>query len=398
MDRAAMTTLADRLYDDLAVVPTERLDVLEALGRVRWLRSWLDACDGVLRRRLLDASASATDAAEDARNTMRCSRSQSRRNDRRSRAIEKFPAALQCLREGTITGEHVDALAQAWFATETARRAELIDQGDQLVQLAKDMTPEAFRLELRRVVELLRADAGESRSRRQRRETRLRTWTDQTTGMLRLSGAFDPSLAHDLTSCLDKALASRHAQTTPEDCPSDPIAKNDWLRAHALMDLVNNGGMATKAEVVIVVDKNGVSSAPSELTLHDVNEILKTSTTRRTTVTRDETGLVEGPGDMNLGRRSRLPNDAQRRVLHVMYPTCAVPQCPVEFRLCTIHHVIWWRHGGTTDLENLVPLCHEHHRAVHREGWRVVRGPGQQLSVFRSDGTRVDDSPRDGPD
>ena len=33
----------------------------------------------------------------------------------------------------------------------------------------------------------------------------------------------------------------------------------------------------------------------------------------------------------------------------------------------TPHHVIWWSHGGPTDLDNLVGLCSRCHHLVHRE-------------------------------
>jgi hypothetical protein len=36
-------------------------------------------------------------------------------------------------------------------------------------------------------------------------------------------------------------------------------------------------------------------------------------------------------------------------------------------------HILHWGHGGKTDLENLVLLCHRHHWSVHEGGWQLVR-------------------------
>jgi hypothetical protein len=34
--------------------------------------------------------------------------------------------------------------------------------------------------------------------------------------------------------------------------------------------------------------------------------------------------------------------------------------------------VVWWRHGGRTDLANLVLLCGAHHTAVHAGTWTLT--------------------------
>jgi hypothetical protein len=36
------------------------------------------------------------------------------------------------------------------------------------------------------------------------------------------------------------------------------------------------------------------------------------------------------------------------------------------------HHVIPWRTGGRTDLDNLILLCRHHHRLVHEGGWTAA--------------------------
>ncbi len=84
---------------------------------------------------------------------------------------------------------------------------------------------------------------------------------------------------------------------------------------------------------------------------------------------RDGVGLA-------MGRERRVATRDQRTMARAMYPTCAIARCEVAFERCELHHIIWWRHGGTTDLANLVPLCSKHHHCAHEGGWQLALDPG----------------------
>jgi hypothetical protein len=76
-----------------------------------------------------------------------------------------------------------------------------------------------------------------------------------------------------------------------------------------------------------------------------------------------------------------------------LYPTCAIPGCPVRYEDCRIHHVTWWDHGGRTDLNDLVPLCSQHHHAVHDLDWQLTLRPDRTLTITYPDGTRQTTGP-----
>ena len=105
----------------------------------------------------------------------------------------------------------------------------------------------------------------------------------------------------------------------------------------------------------------------------------------RAVIVRNGVVLYAG-GELNLGRSTRLANRAQRRALRGLYPTCAVPGCYVRFDHTSIHHVVWWRHGGCTDLQNLLPVCSKHHHLVHEGGWALTLSPDRTLTVTLPDG------------
>ena len=51
---------------------------------------------------------------------------------------------------------------------------------------------------------------------------------------------------------------------------------------------------------------------------------------------------------------------------------CRFPGCGSR-RFTEAHHIVWWRDGGRTDLDNLLLICSFHHRLVHEHGWSLRR-------------------------
>jgi len=71
-----------------------------------------------------------------------------------------------------------------------------------------------------------------------------------------------------------------------------------------------------------------------------------------------------------------------------MYRSCGFPGCQVLFGDCEIHHVIAWiRHPGPTNMDNLLPLCNEHHHRVHEGGWHLALHPDRWITLHHPDGT-----------
>lgn len=84
----------------------------------------------------------------------------------------------------------------------------------------------------------------------------------------------------------------------------------------------------------------------------------------------------------------RTPSRLQMRALVMRDRCCAVPGCG-RVRFLNAHHVQYHSQQGPTDLENLVMLCSEHHRALH-DGYFSITARGNQQFTFRqSDGREV---------
>jgi hypothetical protein len=231
---------------------------------------------------------------------------------------------------------------------------------------------------------------------------------DRETGMWRLAGEFDPVTGVMISSRLQAELAALFADATPDTCPTDPSEKQDHLRALALAAICATPGTtdasaassASRAEVTVVfdardVDEHGKPRVDWGLDV-DIPTSVAVDLARRArvrTIILDDNEVVSAPGRLHLGRSSRVANAAQRRLLRVWYPTCAVPNCPVRYDHTKAHHVIWWRCGGTTDIDNLLPLCERHHHRVHDDGWQLHLAANRTLTITYPDGTTCTTGP-----
>jgi hypothetical protein len=387
--------LVDAALVDAAVVPAQLEAVRAGIDAVARLASWCDA-QKVRLLQLLEGLASSPDHefAAASNSTLR----QVERLQRRAAAVEQAPA----FGAGTVSAEHVDVMARGLKdAPQLAHRA------DRLLVIAQHSNPDEFAKTVAREVRQIRRDDGEQRFLRQRAATRLRTWIDRDTGMFCLAGRFDPLTGAALDRRIRATVEQLFHDRPPELCPSDPLDKQEFLGAHALKALINGkaGRGAGAAEVIAVVDAREPGpyvvdwGLPIEVPDRVLRDLLDHPDTIVTPVVVRNGVVLHAPGRLSLGRSTRLANRAQRRALRGLHPTCAVPGCAVRSDACTIHHIIWWRNGGLTDLENLIPLCSRHHHAVHDGGWSLRLGGDRSLTVTLPDGTVLATGPptRSGP-
>jgi hypothetical protein len=78
---------------------------------------------------------------------------------------------------------------------------------------------------------------------------------------------------------------------------------------------------------------------------------------------------------LDMGRKVRLANQAQRRAVFARYATCWVDGCPLPATVCQIDHADNWSDGGMTDLRMLGPACQFHNRDRYRRPHRYQRRP-----------------------
>ena len=331
---------------------------------------------------------------------------------------------------GEASGEHVDAVAGVLKRFSPERRAEFgARHGDALGRTAGISTPRELRELAGSLAQRFERDAEAlDRFDQHRRANRLRLWPDRATGMVRVSGQFDPERGQALIARLRDEIEARFHTGIPDTAPADPFERQDHLRALALTALVlgepaeepcgspadgrqrcgtngvspssAGGVMRRRPETITVIDLRTTVEGWHDDSYVDLGvdglelpiPVIVDRALRGNVVpvVVDPDGVVVQVGDppqpLDLGRTTRLASRAQRRALRVMYPRCAIPGCAVRFDHCEPHHITWWRHGGTTDLRNLLPLCSKHHHRVHDDGWDLSLAADRSLTATRPDG------------
>lgn len=388
--------VVERIEHIAAVRSDDRADAaaLEAgVVSLQKVRAWIDEHEGALVARLVGhvSFPEATIAA-----ASKASLGSAAKVRERSETLASVPRLAAALNDGRLTAGFIDAVTRGCRQIDTDGRRELLRKRlDALVDVASAGTIERWTRRIRAEVRRLQIDDGEGRLERQCRSVRLGMWTDGD-GMWNLRGRFDPARGVGLAARIDRTVETLFAESVPQGCPTDPIERQRFLAAHALARLIEADGGAggtRRPEVVVVVDADAPDvpgpvaewAIPVELPARVLAELAGES---------DVTGVVvrngvvlHAPGNLNLGRTTRLANRAQRRALRGLYRGCAIPGCGVAYDRCRLHHVIWWRNGGRTDLENLLPVCTKHHGNVHNDGWVVELGPRRQLTLRLPDGT-----------
>ncbi len=65
----------------------------------------------------------------------------------------------------------------------------------------------------------------------------------------------------------------------------------------------------------------------------------------------------------------------------------------MPYRYTKAHHVTWWRNGGETNLNNLLPVCTHHHTMIHDGGWHVELDKNRTLTITLPDGNVLSTGP-----
>ena len=389
MDVAGAVEIVERLgsFDASTGVPGDRAVLL---GDAERLRRWVDARAALLVRQVAaEVSFPELVVGEAQQVPFR----EAEQVVRRVQILEEVPALAAALEAGRVSARHVDVLDRVVRGLNAVEKRRLLAEIDGLIIVASRLDVDGFARHVRKVVDRFRAEDGMALLERQRRAARLQVWTDKITGMWHVHGEFDPFTGAQLAAVLRARTESLFHDVHPDTAPDDPLAKHLHLRALAFADVVLNGGGGSRVEVVGVVDLSDASV--DEPVVIDwglpfpvpVCALAGLPVPARFEVVIVGNGrVISAPGVLDLGRSVRSASPAQRRALRAMYRSCSIPGCCVPFDDCKIHHLRWWRNGGRTDLENLLPVCVKHHHCIHDRGWVVSMGPDRSLTVRTPDG------------
>ncbi len=282
-------------------------------------------------------------------------------------AMHRTPRSIQAVGDGDIGFAHVSVMARTALT--------LKDRFDEapLIEFAREHSPGKFHYFCRHARHAADPNcyAAEEAEQVESRRLSLSTWID---GSMVLGGVLDAFGGAALRAALEP-LARKSGEHDHRE--------RERRLADALVELATGGAERVQLQVTSSVETLlGLAGAPAadmEFSLP-----ISSSTVGRlacdcsvTRVLLDSESTV-----IDVGRSKRVVSGPARRALNARDGHCRWPGCDRPASWSAAHHVVHWVHGGTTDLDNLVLLCHRHHRMVHEGEWQLVRlDDGRMLTI-----------------
>jgi 5-methylcytosine-specific restriction endonuclease McrA len=235
------------------------------------------------------------------------------------------------------------------------------------------------------------------------RRRALQVYPDED-GMLVVRGRLEPEAGAMLLRALEAAREALYARarvlgagSADAEAPAYGQQQADALALVAETALAHELDPAPGQEryqVVVHVDAAVLADPdqPGQSALEDgVHVPAETSRRLACDATRVTMRHARDGAVLDVGRRTRAIPPALRRALQARDRGCRFPGCGV--RHAQGHHLWHWANGGPTRLDNLALLCRRHHRAVHEEGYRVVREADGALRFSSPAGRPIPEAP-----
>jgi hypothetical protein len=219
------------------------------------------------------------------------------------------------------------------------------------------------------------------------------TWGLHAAGLNPLDGAL---VDKALTAARNQLFRLRHGP----DADPKRVMEVSW--ADALVHLARVGLDALDPDTAPGTDRRPGerylinvhlrAEAPERARLH-LGSVLPVSLSREATCDAlVRAWVTDQVGNVGLGRIQRVVDPKLRTVIEHRDGGCRVPGCGAT-RWVVIHHIWHWEHDGPTETWNLVALCPEHHRAVHRGDLIISGNADADLQITDARGRPLRASP-----
>lgn len=281
-----------------------------------------------------------------------------------ARALGSLPAIGRAFASGKLSWDQVRSLTK--FVTPECDA--------QWAERAPSMSPAALEREAARHQKITEREVQDLH-----RLRRLSMWWDEERPLM----YFEGTLASDQGAAFKEVLERRAEKVVVAD---DPVWGPQEARlADALVELICETKEGDPAPATVVVHAEASILAGDErdsgpwLAETISGTRLASEAVRRLACDARIEWMLEREGQpVGIGRRGRIVPPTVMRALRFRDRGCRFPGCNRR-AFIQAHHIAHWAKGGATDLDNLVLLCHAHHRLVHEEGWRISGHPGKDL-------------------
>jgi hypothetical protein len=281
-----------------------------------------------------------------------------------ARELRCFPELAEAFAAGRVSGQHVAVVLQT---TEGLKhRAETVAAA---VGLAAATDPRETRHVLQVIADADDGTHGELSHAQQRARRGLRL-SARPSGMWRLSGLLDDVEGARLAEVLEVFGAGRDAGVDPTE--TLPQRRADALGAIAAAAAANRTPLGT-AGLSVLVDAEQLPDAQravladgSPITAEAFDLLTCTAVCMVIFGAKTTGGFVP----LAMGRTKRRATATQWAALIARDRGCV--RCGRSPRFCEAHHILHWRHGGLTDVSNMVLLCSRCHHDLHHGRYTIT--------------------------
>jgi Domain of unknown function (DUF222) len=282
---------------------------------------------------------------------------------------------------GMVSGEHAELILTTVHRLPASLPVEIVEEAeDFLTSWARQVTPPVLRGIAARLVATLDPDGRLTDTADHRRRRGL-SLTPHGDGMHRLVGDLDPSCAALVSAVLNALSAPRPTDAGGTDERSPGQRRHDALAAVCKLalragELPRTGG--TPATVLITLTPDQFRSGRGLAETSTGQQLPVADAFRLADQAELAALLTDAVGQpLELYRTRRLASTSQTLALIARDKGCTFPGCTMPPEWTEKHHILAWKDGGQTNLDNLCLVCDYHHDRHLREGWRIQMRQGQ---------------------
>ncbi|HEX9560166.1 MAG TPA: DUF222 domain-containing protein [Candidatus Dormibacteraeota bacterium] len=281
--------------------------------------------------------------------------------------LERLPESVQAVKSGEVGFAHLTVMARTLNAV-----PDRFEEG-RLLEQARESSPGKFHYICRHFRHAAdpKGYAAEQAEQVENRSLHLSMWED---GSYVLNGVLDAVGGAAVRTALEP-LARKSGE--------DDTRERDRRLADALVELADGSMQRPQIQVTSSVETLlGLAGAPAAEM--DFALPISSKTVERFACDSGVTRVLLGSEStvIDVGRSKRTVSGPARRALEARDGHCRWPGCDRPAKWSAAHHVVHWIHGGSTDLANLILLCHRHHWMVHEGHWQIVRSDdGRMLTI-----------------
>jgi hypothetical protein len=298
------------------------------------------------------------------------------------RLTPMLPAAAVARAAGLISAAHVSVIIRAIQKLPTTLPVSKVSAAEEfLVEQARVFDPSVLAGIARRLLDTLDPDGRLVDEAYQQRHRHL-SLAPAGDGMHRLTADLDPETAALAMTVLHSLAAPKSNTDADRRAAGDRDERTSGQRLHDAFrsvlklalrsgQLPRSGGVPATVLISMTGEqfqtRTGLAATSFGQTL-SVDQALRIAGEASIAwVVHDSQG-----GILNYGTTQRLASPKQTLALIARDKGCAFPGCTSPPEWTERHHVIPWRLGGRTDLNNLCLLCDYHHDRIDTGGWTIT--------------------------